>query len=79
MPAGDSMTYEKSASYSLKTESATTSVTLWRQFELADIIYPPEQYKQLRDFYGKFETKDLENVVLKVGSDSPDKPKTSGN
>ncbi len=79
LSGGDSMVYEKSVQYVLKTESAPTNVTFRREFDLASIIYTPEEYKDLRSFYAKFETKDQENVVLKVASDAPDKPKTSGN
>jgi hypothetical protein len=73
------MTYEKSLRYELKSESTPTNGTFRREFDLAGIIYPPQTYKELRSFYGKFETKDQENVVLKVVSDAPDKSKTSGN
>jgi hypothetical protein len=79
LPADDSMTYERSVQYVLKTELAPPNVTFRREFDLAGIIYPPEEYKDLRSFYGKFETKDQENVVLRIVSDAPDKPKTSGN
>jgi hypothetical protein len=69
----------KAAFYKLTTESTPHSVTFRRQFALGEILYLPEDYPELRKFFGKFETKDQENVVLKVVGATADKPKSSGN
>ena len=79
LPAGDSSIYLKSVQYVLKTESTPTSVTFRREFALVDILYPVEEYQALRSFYGKFETKDQESVVLKVPSGASDQSKASVN
>jgi hypothetical protein len=78
LPASESYQYLKTSAYNFKTESTPTSVTFRREFALADIIFMPAEYAALRTYYGKFETKDQENVVLKVATSS-DKPKSSGN
>ena len=79
LPASESYQYLKTSAYSFKTESTPTSVTFRREFALADILFMPDEYSALRGYYGKFETKDQENVVLKVATESSNKPKSSGN
>jgi Domain of Unknown Function with PDB structure (DUF3857)/Transglutaminase-like superfamily len=78
LPASESYQYVKSSAYAFKTESTPTSVTIRRELAMADILFPPTEYQALRSYYGKFETKDQENVVLRVANSS-DKPKSSGN
>ncbi len=46
---------------------------------MGDILFEPKDYPQLRSFYGKFETKDQDSVVLKVGSTDAAKPAPAGN
>ncbi len=79
LPASASYQFLKSSAYSLRTESTPTSVTFHRQFAVADIIFTPQEYAALRTFYGQFETKDQESVVLKAAPVPADKPATPGN
>jgi hypothetical protein len=69
----------KFAVYTLKTESTPNTFTIRRNFVLGDILVPPKDYPQLRSFYGKFETKDQESVVLKVANPDTAKPAPAGN
>jgi hypothetical protein len=45
---------------------------------MGDILFPVEQYPELRTFYGQVENKDQESVVLKLASAS-DKTSAPGN
>jgi hypothetical protein len=78
LPASESYQYLKSSAYAFKTESTPTSVTIHRELALADNMFPPEEYPALKSYYGKFETKDQENVVLKAVN-SAEKSKSPGN
>ena len=77
LPPGDKINFEKFAVYVMSTESTPTSVTFRREFDLGESLYLPAEYPGLRSFYNKFETKDQENVVLKVAG--TEKPGTPGN
>ena len=79
LPVSESYGYLKTSAYNFKADSTTNSVTFRREFALADIIFMPAEYPALRSYYGKFETKDQENVVLRVAGESSAKPKSSGN
>ena len=79
LPAGEAAQYQKSIAYGLKTEQTPTSVTFRREFDIVDILYKAEEYKDLRAFYSKFETKDQENVVLRLAVDSSGNTKASAN
>jgi Transglutaminase-like superfamily/Domain of Unknown Function with PDB structure (DUF3857) len=68
VPAGQDLPYQKTAMYSLKSETTATSVTVRRNFLLGDMFFPKEEFPQLRAFYTKLETKDQEPVVLKVAA-----------
>ncbi|CAN5422126.1 hypothetical protein BH10ACI4_BH10ACI4_05500 [soil metagenome] len=65
IPASEKLVYEKAIAYGLSVESAPTSVTTRREFALGEILFMQQEYLELRSFYGKFENKDQENVVLK--------------
>ena len=78
LPASESYQYLKLSAYAFKVESSPTSVTLRREFALGDVLFPAEEYQALRGYYGKFETKDQENVVLKVAGEFPNKSKPGG-
>ena len=67
------------AAYSLKTESTPGSITFRRQFAMGEIIFKAEEYPALRTFYGQFENKDQESVVLKAASATGDKPTSAAN
>ena len=64
----------KMAVYNLKATPDATGVTIRRNLYLAEILYKPEEYPDLRKFYNQFEAKDQEPVVLKVAT-----PSFSGN
>ena len=68
LPAAAQETLPRSPIYSLKTESTPNTFTVRRTLVIGDILVLRKDYPQLRSFYGKFETKDQESVVLKVGS-----------
>jgi hypothetical protein len=65
-PIGDKYMMEKRALYQLSVESGPTSFTTRRNFVMGDFMFKPEEYGTLRTFYSQLETKDKENVVLKV-------------
>ena len=67
-PAGESIPLQKSATYSLTTESTPTSITVRRDFVIGNVFYPAADYSGLRDFYTRLERKDHETVVLKASS-----------
>jgi hypothetical protein len=64
LPASDKTVFEKSAAYTITTESTQVSFTVRRNYVLGEIVYPPAQYASLRAFYSKMENKDQESVVL---------------
>jgi Domain of Unknown Function with PDB structure (DUF3857) len=70
LPAAEKLPFEKTAYYSIATESTPTSITTHRSFLLGDIVFTVEQYPSLRAFYNKLETKDQEPTVLKVAAKS---------
>lgn len=66
MPSEEKIPFQKMAFYQIKGQTTPTSVIVRRDYAMGDIIVPVEQYKDLREFYGKFETRDQENVILKL-------------
>jgi Domain of Unknown Function with PDB structure (DUF3857) len=79
IPAAAEESLPKLAVYTFKTESTPNTFTIRRNFVLGDILIAPKDYPQLRSFYGKFETKDQESVVLKVANADAAKPAPAGN
>jgi hypothetical protein len=71
--------FQNFALYDLSTESTPTSITVRRNYTLGEILYLPKEYAELRAFYGKFETRDQESVVLTVAPATPAKSVTSTN
>jgi transglutaminase-like putative cysteine protease len=69
-PAPDVIPFNKSAAYSIKSEISSTSVTVRREFDLGNILYPLTDFPGLRDFYTKLETKDQQTTVLKLAATS---------
>ena len=67
-PVNEQFPLEKCAVYVLKTETTPTSITVRREFDLANTFYKLDEYPNLRAFYNKIETKDQEPIVLKVVS-----------
>ena len=47
-------------------ETKGNTLTLTRNFAMASIVFPPNEYEELRAFYGKVSHKDQEQVVLKA-------------
>lgn len=78
LPAAAVYRFLKFAVYNLKTESTPTSVTFRREFALGDVIFTPEDYPALRTFYGQFENKDQESVVLTSTPVTANKPAPAG-
>jgi len=74
VPAGEQIPLQKFAVYVLKTENASTSFTVRREFDLGSVFFKTEEYSDLRAFYSKFESKDQEPVVLKIAA-----PAAAGN
>ena len=70
LPASEKLPFQKSAVYSLSTESTATSLTVRREFDLGKILYSAAEYADLRAFYNKLETKDQETAVLKAATPS---------
>jgi len=68
LPSGDSVEYAKHAAYSRSTEKTATSVTVRRDLMMGEFFYLQPEYKELRDFYTKFQTKDQEPVILKLAT-----------
>ena len=65
MPEPTKMQYQKTVAYDLTTEATPTSVTIRRDYLLGDIIFQPRDYPELRTFFGNFEGKDQQGIVLK--------------
>jgi len=71
VPPDGAATMPKMAVYNLKAAPDATGVTIRRNLYLAEILYKPEEYPDLRKFYSQFEAKDQEPVVLKVAAATP--------
>jgi len=74
LPTADKQQFRQSALYNLTTESTPNSVTVRRNLALAEILFMPQEYPELRAFYSKFETKDQENIVLTAAPAAGAKP-----
>jgi len=61
--------YTHTAEYNMSSKTSTNSLTMFRNFIRAEIIFLPKEYPDLRAFFNKFETKDQEPIVLKVASE----------
>jgi hypothetical protein len=66
-PADEKISFAQLASYNMDSKVTPTSVTIYRNLARAFILSPTSEYPDLRAFYSKFETKDQEPIVLKVG------------
>ena len=67
-PVPDTLKLKEVGVYSLQSQSATNSVTMRRNLSLGEILFMPNEYPDLRTFYGKMENKDQESVVLTCAS-----------
>ena len=63
-PTAASNELKGSAAYSLQVATAPNSITIRRNLTLGKTFVGIETYNDLRDFYGKYEAKDQESVVL---------------
>ncbi len=63
-PPGDKGVITGSAAYTTSTKLAADSITLYRNVTIANTIYLPTEYPDLKNFYGKLEAKDKETLVL---------------
>lgn len=64
LPAPEAGKLAVDAAFSTNTKRGTSSITLYRNFEIAKALYEPKEYANLRAFYSKLETKDQEPLVL---------------
>jgi hypothetical protein len=56
------------AVYNLKAAADGKGITIRRDLYLAQTVYLPNEYPQLKTFYGQFEAKDQEPIILKVAA-----------
>ena len=68
LPARDAIKFRTFAGYDMTITSTPTSFTTRRNFILGEILYPLNEYPDLRSFYSRMETKDQESVVLTTAS-----------
>jgi hypothetical protein len=66
IPADVQLPFQKLAIYSIDAKSTPTSIVVHRNFLMGDIIFGLDQFPDLRSFYGKFEARDQEPIVLKA-------------
>ncbi|MDQ2832669.1 MAG: DUF3857 and transglutaminase domain-containing protein [Acidobacteriota bacterium] len=79
LPLNEKVSLKSSAICAIKTESTPTSFTFRRDFVMAEIIFPTDEYADLRSFYSKVESKDQESVVLTAVQPASMSPAKSGN
>jgi transglutaminase-like putative cysteine protease len=65
LPKQNQSMFKKFAAYNFRTEQTPTTYTIRRDLLLGEMIYPVEEYPELRTFYTAFEAQDHEPVVLK--------------
>jgi hypothetical protein len=63
-PEPESGKMENLAVFEVKSVKSANSVTSFRNLSVADPIFLPKEYDDLKSFYGKLETKDQETIVL---------------
>ncbi len=66
LPVAGDLKFQGFAQYTLKTEAASTNFTVRRNYGLAEVIYRPSEYPELRTFYSGMEAKDQQSVILRV-------------
>jgi hypothetical protein len=67
-PTDEAFSFVKLATYNMDSKAAPNSITIYRNLSRAFILSPTSEYPELRAFYGKFETKDQDPIVLKIGT-----------
>jgi hypothetical protein len=68
MPKQDQIAMMKLAAMRLDSQNKGNTLTVTRTFALAEIIFKPDEYDQLRAFYSKVGSKDQEQTILKVAA-----------
>jgi hypothetical protein len=66
VPTDKEVKMSKVAAYDIKSVADGTGVTIRRNLVVGEIVYLPAEYPDLKAFYGQFEAKDQEPVILKV-------------
>ena len=66
VPVDKTVKLAKLASYDLKAVADGNGITIRRNLAVGEIMYMPADYPELKSFYGQFEAKDQEPVILKV-------------
>jgi hypothetical protein len=77
-PEASKVQFKSYAAYNMFTQSAPNSITVRRNLILGEIVFPLDDYPDLRSFYSKLQTKDQESVVLTTGP-ATGKPAPTGN
>ncbi|HEV2618769.1 MAG TPA: DUF3857 domain-containing protein [Acidobacteriaceae bacterium] len=67
-PVDENIPFAQLASYDMDSKTTSNSITIYRNLARGFILSPVSEYADLRAFYGKFETKDQEPIVLKAGA-----------
>ena len=55
----------------MSAKSTSDSYTVHRNYTLGGIVFPPDTYPELRNFFSKIENKDQETVVLTTAKATP--------
>lgn len=71
LPPDGTVKLPNKAMYMLTGASDPKGVTIRRDLYVAETLYKPEEYPELRKFYGQFEAKDKEPIILKVAATVP--------
>jgi hypothetical protein len=70
-PTGGAFTIPKMAVYNFKSTADSTSITVWRDLYMGEVLFMQREYPMLRTFYSQFEAKDQEPIILKVATAAP--------
>lgn len=68
LPRQDELNMMKLAAMRWDSQNKGNTLTITRTFALAEIIFKPDEYEQLRSFYSKVGSKDQEQAILKVSA-----------
>ena len=71
VPNDVQLPFQKVAIYSIDAKSNAITSPSHRNFLMGDLIFSLEQFPELRTFYGKFEARDQEPIVLKAAAPAP--------
>ncbi len=63
-PAPDSAKMANAAAYSFSSKTGPSSITLFRNITVGKTFFGPDEYPDLKAFYGKLDTKQGESLVL---------------